>query len=64
MDANFEFLTTLLQLGWPAIVLIECYVLYKDNIKLRDLLIEYLNNCLEEDLPTDTEKVEIHKPDN
>lgn len=44
MEQNFQFLQTLLQLGWPAIVLIQCIILWRDNIALRDKLIASLEN--------------------
>jgi len=44
MDQNFQFLQTLLQLGWPAIVLVECIILWRDNVALRDRLFAYLEN--------------------
>ena len=42
MDQNFQFLQTLLQLGWPAIVLVECIVLWRDNVAMRDRLFNLL----------------------
>jgi len=44
MEQNFQFLQTLLQLGWPAIVLVQCVVLWRDNVALRDRLMAYLEN--------------------
>jgi hypothetical protein len=42
MDPNLATLRTLLELGWPAIVLVECIILWRDNGKLRDKLISVL----------------------
>lgn len=39
---NLQTLQTLLQLGWPAIVLIECVILWRDNVALRTRLIDHL----------------------
>jgi len=39
---NLAFLQALLQLGWPAIVLIECIILWRDNQELRNRLFDVL----------------------
>lgn len=49
MDQNFQFLQTLLQLGWPAIVLVECIVLWRDNVAMRDRLFTLLEELRQKD---------------
>lgn len=52
MDQNFQFLQTLLQLGWPAIVLVQCVVLWRDNVAMRDKLFTLLEELRRhEDIP-------------
>jgi len=41
---NLTFLQALLQLGWPAIVLIQCVVLWRDNQELRMRIFNYLES--------------------
>lgn len=43
-NPNLQVLQTLLQLGWPAIVLVEVVILYRDNIKLRDWILQNLTD--------------------
>lgn len=49
MDQNFQFLQTLLQLGWPAIVLVQCVVLWRDNVAMRDRLFSLLEELRKDD---------------
>lgn len=62
MEQNLQFLQTLLQLGWPAIVLLECIILWRDNVALRDKLINYLEKK-ETVLPGKTASI-IHTDEN
>lgn len=49
---NLQFLQAILQLGWPAIVLIQNIILYRDNIKMRDAIMDYLKQRDSEEIPT------------
>lgn len=54
MDSNFQFLQTLLQLGWPAIVLVQCVLLWRDSLQVRDRYISFLEKQINEDARPDT----------
>lgn len=51
---NVEFLQTILQLGWPAIVLFQCWLLWRDNLAMRAELVIALKRCTEEDDKVET----------
>lgn len=58
MDENLATLRTILELGWPAIVLFQCVILYRDNIKMRDTLVSYLNDCMKHEPSVTTDKTD------
>lgn len=59
MDTNLATLRAILELGWPAIVLFQCVMLYRDNIKMRDMLVSYLNDCMKHENAVTTTKTEV-----
>lgn len=51
MNELISQLEKLLQLGFPAVVLVQCYFLWQDNKFLRKEIIALLKECLRADNP-------------
>lgn len=51
MSDLLDTVEKLLRLGFPAVVLIQCYFLWKDNKCLRKEIIALLKECLRREIP-------------